>query len=705
MFDVLVFAKRLTLCLILAATALVIAVSQPAVGRAQTEAAITTSSMTLQAKTATLTATQRTMMTVFTSPRSSNQRYVFLQARASSAKPWKKLGTMGWSDSAHRYYLAVRPSASTYYRAMWYNNAGQVRAVSPAVRIQVRPRLRLYSSSYTFAWGRRVRFYGSAWPNHYRQRVNIQILAAGRWVMLYRPRLDKSGRYSAGLFKPRLKGTYKVRAILYKPDWDHLSNSNGPKTLDVVQSTGSPEGRAVWVTRWDFRASRTYGPIDIRRIMRNAWQANLNTVYFQVRGQADAYYRSRYEPWAARLTGHLGRNPGWDPLQVAIDAAHSYGLKLSAWMNVYTMWSGTSAPPTSTPMHIYYNPGWRVATRVKYNGHWYYRNQRLNRGYLWASPGNPAVRQHVERVAVDIVSNYDVDGIHLDKVRYPGPSYSWDEQSRIGYAAANAAYKATHKGATLSRSIWQRRQVSALVHTVYDGVKGINPALQVSAACSGMYTNRWKWTGVTDGLAYYYEDSQAWTAGGFVDYLAPMTFWDMDHVPRWGTLVQDFVDHRNGRGIYAGIAAYMYRSNWNELRRQIAGSRSLGAQGVSFFDYHGLGGKWVKLSDEFPEMVEVPSRGAKTDLSIESTTTTPSVGETIAVLGTLLPDHRGQTVSVRLFAGTHWDLVGTSVLDADSRYRVWFTPAALGTYRLRAVFKGDADHAGSTSRDLVITAN
>ncbi len=666
-----------------------------------TGSASITPTLTAQASSYLITATQPVMITAYLTPQIPNLRTVYLQSSRNGVN-FAKVGAMRFSSGMNRYYMTVKPASNTYYRVVWVR-PGTTSRVSARLRVLVRPRLRLYASSYAFPWGRRTTIFGNVWPNHAGSYVQIQILSGSTWRILFKPKLNKYSKYSV-VFKPRLKGTYRIRAY-FGPSWDHPANSTSTRNLHVVQGAVNREGRGLWVTRWSFRPTKAEGTADIARIMRNASEANLNIVYFQVRGQGDAYYRSHYEPWAKRLTGTLGKDPGWDPLQTAIDYAHRNGMKLHAWVNVFTMWQGTTRPTSSTPQHIYFNPGWKVATRYWSGGTWHYRDQSLSNDYLWATPGNRAVRDHVTNVVADIVSNYAVDGVHLDRIRYPGPQYSYDKVSNDTYSNAYAAYGAAHNGARLSRSTWQRWQVTAAVSSIYHAVKTINPKVQVSAAAWGIYTNRWKWPGVSDGLKNYYQDSQSWPAAGVVDFLAPMTFWDLDHIPRWATLVSDFVSHSAGRGVYAGIAAYQYRSNFREIQREIAAGRSLRANGFSFFDYSALGGRWVSLSSSFPLMVDPPSRGTPTDVSLEATTTTPANGENLVLQGTLLPSegHAGKTIKVMMYEDTRWTEVAEGDLDAWSHYQAPFTVPRSGTIRLRAVFAGDSDHAGTISRELVLT--
>jgi len=91
------------------------------------------------------------------------------------------------------------------------------------------------------------------------------------------------------------------------------------------------EARAVWMSRFDYTERfKTHDPDSIRAYIdesfRQIHDANFNMVFFQVRGNADAFYQSKYEPWSILLTGTLGKNPGWDPLEFAIQTAHKYGL-------------------------------------------------------------------------------------------------------------------------------------------------------------------------------------------------------------------------------------------------------------------------------------------------------------------------------------------------------------------------------------------
>ena len=210
---------------------------------------------------------------------------------------------------------------------------------------------------------------------------------------------------------------------------------------------GPRELRGLWVTRWGYS-----GEQDVRDTIAAAAAANFNAVFLQVRGTFDAFYSSPVEPWSSLMTGTLGQDPGWDALAVGVDEAHLRGLELHAYLNVFPFWRGLDEPTASDPEHARRaHPEWVVADR---DG----TPMALNDSYIFASPGNSEVRAHVAAVAADIDAHYDVDGIHLDYIRYPGSGYSHD-------AASVAAWD----GST-SWEDFQREQVNLTVQGVSEAV-------------------------------------------------------------------------------------------------------------------------------------------------------------------------------------------------------------------------------------------
>ncbi len=349
--------------------------------------------------------------------------------------------------------------------------------------------------------------------------------------------------------------------------------------LPLLEKPRLAEARVLWVTRWDYST-----PTDVQTLMANAAGAGFNIVLFQVRGTADAFYASNLEPWAARLTGTLGGNPGWDPLQTAVDAAHAHGLELHAYLNVYPVWVGEERPPQGTnPEHLYWTLSyryWGVDPRYP-SGAWRvyrsdYTPMLLNSHYLYASPAIPDMDAHLAAVTNDIVSRYAVDGVHLDLVRYPSSGYSYDPTTETALA-----------GGTVSRADWQRQRVSQLVNRVYSEAILPRPHVQLTAAVWPVYQNHWGWT-CTEGYSDYYQDSQGWVKGGAIDGIMPMIYPvdanaspDTFTVDQFSTLTSDFLTNDGGRHVFPGISAQYH--SFYEIARRIDIARELGAPGHAIF--------------------------------------------------------------------------------------------------------------------------
>ncbi len=366
--------------------------------------------------------------------------------------------------------------------------------------------------------------------------------------------------------------------------------------LPLVQSNRMVEARALWVTRWDYRTIT-----DVQTLVENAAAAGFNILLFQVRGTADAFYTPGLEPWAARLSGGtLGQDPGWDPLQTAVEAARAHDLELHAYVNVYPVWAGTTAPLTDTvPEHLFWTLSHRYADDWRHVDSFGVTMTLTDTVYLWATPALTDVVDHVISVTAGLVTRYDVDGVHLDMVRYANRHYSYDPFSNAGYEAALAA------DPTLSRAEWQRQQVTLLVNRVYSEALPLRPGLRLSAAVWPVYQDHWGW-GYSEGYGDYYQDSQGWALSGTIDAIAPMIYPvdafatpDVFTPTQFSLLVSDFLAHDGGRHVFPGISAQY--ADFDEIARRIAIARDLGAPGHAVFS-----ARLVALNDYWDEFAAGP---------------------------------------------------------------------------------------------------
>ncbi len=295
------------------------------------------------------------------------------------------------------------------------------------------------------------------------------------------------------------------------------------------------EFRAAWVATvanidWP---SKPGLPVEQQRaealaILDHARALKLNAIILQVRPAADALYASSLEPWSEFLTGEQGRAPSpfYDPLQFWITEAHRRGLELHAWLNPYrSRHSAAKSLPAAN--HISKtNP-----QAVKTYG-----------AFEWMDPGEPFAARRTLDVISEVVSNYDVDGIHIDDYFYPYPIAAPLPGQPPGTVALGTAqpppeldfpdepawqrYVAV-SGKKLSRADWRRQNVDYLVEDIYRTIHRIKPWVRFGVSPFGIGRPDRRPKGIA-GFSQYdklYADAELWLQKGWLDYFAPQLYW------------------------------------------------------------------------------------------------------------------------------------------------------------------------------------
>ncbi len=344
-----------------------------------------------------------------------------------------------------------------------------------------------------------------------------------------------------------------------------------PAPTATAEPTAAAPYRAVWVSylEWqqvDFSATETFSD-DIAVILDNIRNLGATVVLAQVRPFGDALYPSSYYPFSHLCTGQQGRDPGYDPLALLVQAAHDRGLALEAWVNPYRIQAGlTPALCDASPAKLH--PDW-----VKYTD---------TGAYL--DPANTAVRQYIADAVGELCANYDVDGIHFDDYFYPTTDPAFDAAD---YAAS---------GTALTQDDWRRENVNALVELCH--------------ATARRYGVRFGVAPVGDpeqNYALQYSDAARWLRQGTVDYLMPQLYWGQEYVKdgdtshslarlagAWAALPR-----AAGVRLYAGLGAYRIGagdgsdagSEWvsgRALADQLNLLDRLGVQGAGLYRYASL---------------------------------------------------------------------------------------------------------------------
>lgn len=327
------------------------------------------------------------------------------------------------------------------------------------------------------------------------------------------------------------------------------------------------EVRAVWITTvlgldWPKSQNPQEQQQSLLKIVEKLHEAHFNTIFFQVRGRADAMYRSTFEPWPQQLTGTLGRDPGWDPLAFLLSEAHARGMEVHAWFNTMLAQSGGGTPSRPQSFHVIeLHPEWVKEIDGEY----------------WFDPGIPAVRKYLLQVAMDVVRHYDIDGMHFDYIRYPQKPFP-----------DKTTYKRYGRG--MQKDEWRRENINAFVRAFHDSALAEKPMLKIGSAPIGIYAN----TGGMRGLQGYselYQDSRKWIREGWQDYLAPQVYWPLDgrnHDPGFASLASEWVGNSSGKHVYIGIGAYKPEV-FSQIPVLIDSSRAIGANGNGFFRWENIG--------------------------------------------------------------------------------------------------------------------
>lgn len=239
---------------------------------------------------------------------------------------------------------------------------------------------------------------------------------------------------------------------------------------------------------------------------------NVNAVVMQVRPCADAFYDSSLEPWSEFITGTQGKNPGYDVLRFMIDEAHKRGMEFHAWMNPYRISNNvnTFKPAAS---HIYrQHPEWTMTY------------DKL----LMFRPGVPEVRKFLVSVIDELITKYDVDGIHFDDYFYPYPKTGFaidDEGDFVKYGQEYGSVEDFRRG-----------NVNKAIEEIHSLIVAKRPDVVFSISPYGIWRNQSKDAvngSESSGLSNYdglYADIRLWCEKGWIDMVVPQLYASTENV-------------------------------------------------------------------------------------------------------------------------------------------------------------------------------
>lgn len=337
----------------------------------------------------------------------------------------------------------------------------------------------------------------------------------------------------------------------------------------------APELRAFWV---DAFHSGFKTPAQASQLVADAQRAGANTLIIQVRRRGDSYYRSSLEPVATDVA------PGYDPLADVIAKAHARGIKVHGWVVSLPVWKDNYDQPDRR--HVWYNHGlaagagenWLMLRDDGKAGECEAPNQC---GYF-LDPGHPAAADYTVNVLTRLVSQYDLDGLQLDYIRYPSPQFGYNPVSLQRFAQASG--RSDRPAPTDPQWMqWRRDQVTMLVKRIYLNMLAIKPSMELSVAAIA-------WGGAPPdgdfhGSSPYLrtlQDWAGWLDAGYIDWALPMAYFAEGNAEQRGWYdgwIAWIKTHAGRRAAGVGIGAWLNTADQNlaQMRRALDGGNVVGA--------------------------------------------------------------------------------------------------------------------------------
>ncbi len=321
-------------------------------------------------------------------------------------------------------------------------------------------------------------------------------------------------------------------------------------SICVIDAEGTKDFRGVWVSsvyNIDYPSKATTNSETLKKeatdILNDCEQMGINAVILQVRPTGDSLYKSNLFPWSKWLSGKEGVAPenDFDPLLFWVDEAHKRGIELHAWINPYRATKASSGKDALSEI-AETNP---IKTKPEYvvkysDGNYYY------------NPALPEVRQFIIDGALEIVNNYDVDGIHIDDYFYPGTDFNDDAE----FAKFGAGFN--------SKADWRRNNIDIFIKEMNDQLHKANPEIQFGVSPSGVWANKssnplGSDTKGNESYSSVYADTRKWASEGWIDYIAPQIYWNVGHSAADYKILSDWwcdVVKNSRTKLYIGMADY-----------------------------------------------------------------------------------------------------------------------------------------------------
>jgi uncharacterized lipoprotein YddW (UPF0748 family) len=333
--------------------------------------------------------------------------------------------------------------------------------------------------------------------------------------------------------------------------WYQSAQTIKLQSIDGVADTSLKGAWVSTVYNLDWPSSGSYGNQALQQqeyvqMLDELQGMGLNAVFVQVRPAADSLYPSNLVPWSKYLQGKQGLASDYDPLAFMIEETHRRGMEFHAWFNPFRANTTAKTDDLAANHVAITHPEWIVTTGT----------------LMYINPGIPEARQHIIDTIMEVVQNYEVDGVHLDDYFYPSNGNFNDDLTYFAY----------NDNPLLVKDDWRRDNINRFVEQLGKSIHSVKPRAQFGISPFGVWRNQAKDPTGSDTKASVtaydnmYADVRTWIKQDWVDYVAPQIYWSLSlKIAQYDKLVEWWANEVRGTNVKLYIGHSPYKLGTTEI--------------------------------------------------------------------------------------------------------------------------------------------
>jgi len=343
-----------------------------------------------------------------------------------------------------------------------------------------------------------------------------------------------------------------------------------------IKAYASEKNVGIWVVRYQLTSKE-----NIDSVIKFATRNHINDLFVQVIGRGYSYYNSNLIPKSPKIYKEK-----FDPLEYICRKSEKTGINIHGWINLLFVWSKNKRPEKKRHI-VNKHPEWftvhkkgRSILNIDSKD---LRKMGVSGKYL--EPAHPEVKKYCHRIIKELAINYNLDGIHLDYIRYPGPMFGYSKRNRDHFKKINKyepnriQHKKKLKGGYNKNELnwikYRQKEIDSLVYSIRKELSKREQELKLSAAVK---------PGIYKAKLYYLQNWQKWINNNWVDFVVPMNYYKQRSM--FYRITNEIKRNNNKEKIWMGVGTYNQKVI--ETDRQVRLIKNSSFSGIIFFSYQSV---------------------------------------------------------------------------------------------------------------------